>query len=90
MFEFGERAAARVSAMTRSLPYQGRVIEAANYNDPVQSVAFHKSALDAINRASRDAGVTLDFVAALKTLLDRQVVDGRGTLAFERTFEELH
>ncbi|WP_327116970.1 NAD(P)-binding domain-containing protein [Nocardia sp. NBC_01730] len=88
--EFGERAAAWVAAMTQSLPYQGGVIDASSYADPVQSIAFHKSALDAINRASRDAGVTVDFVAPLKSLLDRQVSDGHGALAFERTFEELH
>ncbi|MGO4617115.1 NAD(P)-dependent oxidoreductase [Nocardia sp. 2YAB30] len=88
--EFGERAAAWVAAMTQSLPYQGRVIDADNYADPVQSITFHKSALDAINRASRDAGVTVDFVAPLKSLLDRQVADGHGALAFERTFEEIH
>ncbi|MEU2038947.1 NAD(P)-dependent oxidoreductase [Nocardia niwae] len=87
--EFGRRAAGWVSAMTGSLPHQGAVIDTAAYTDPVQSIAFHKAALDAINRASRDANITLDFVAPLKNLLDRQVADGRGALGFERTFEEL-
>ncbi|MEU7631286.1 NAD(P)-binding domain-containing protein [Nocardia sp. NPDC049220] len=87
--QFGERAAAWVTAMTQSLPHQGRVIDTADYTDPVQSIAFHKSAIDAIYRASRDAGVSSDFVAPLKNLLDRQVADGHGTLGFERTFEEL-
>jgi 3-hydroxyisobutyrate dehydrogenase-like beta-hydroxyacid dehydrogenase len=87
--EFGRRAAAWVGAMAQSLPHQGAVIDTAAYSDPIQSIAFHKSALDAIHRASRDANVTLDFVAALKNLLDRQVADGRGALGFERTFEEL-
>ncbi|MFR9770687.1 NAD(P)-dependent oxidoreductase [Nocardia sp. SC052] len=87
--EFGRRAATWLSAMTQSLPHQGAVIDTATYTDPIQSIAFHKAALDAINRASRDAHVTLDFVAPLKTLLDRQVADGRGALGFERTFEEL-
>ncbi|MEV6252772.1 NAD(P)-binding domain-containing protein [Nocardia sp. NPDC051911] len=87
--EFGRRAAAWLTAMTQSLPHQGTVIDTATYTDPIQSIAFHKAALDAINRASRDAHVTLDFIAPLKTLLDRQVADGRGALGFERTFEEL-
>ncbi|WP_159843623.1 NAD(P)-dependent oxidoreductase [Nocardia sp. CY41] len=87
--EFGRRAAAWVSAMAESLPHQGAVVDAAAYTDPVQSIAFHKAALDAISRASREANVTLDFVAPLKNLLDRQVADGRGALGFERTFEEL-
>ncbi|MGK8503775.1 NAD(P)-dependent oxidoreductase [Nocardia asiatica] len=87
--EYGERAAAWVSAMTQSLSHLGAVIDSGVYTDPVQSIAFHKSALDAITRASRDANVTLDFVAPLKTLLDRQVADGHGALGFERTFEEL-
>lgn len=87
--DFGRRAAAWVGAMAQSLPHQGAVIDTATYTDPIQSIAFHKAALDAIARASRDAHVTLDFVAPLKTLLDRQVADGRGALGFERTFEEL-
>ncbi|MFI9632583.1 NAD(P)-dependent oxidoreductase [Nocardia sp. NPDC051929] len=87
--EFGRRAAAWLTAMTQSLPHQGTVIDTATYTDPIQSIAFHKAALDAINRASRDAHVTLDFIAPLKTLLDRQVADGRGAFGFERTFEEL-
>ncbi|MEU7768199.1 NAD(P)-binding domain-containing protein [Nocardia sp. NPDC049190] len=88
--EFGQRAAAWVTAMTQSLPHQGRVIDTGDYTDPVQSIAFHKSAIDAINRASHDAGIASDFVAPLRTLLDRQVADGHGALGFERTFEELH
>ncbi|MGK8525074.1 NAD(P)-dependent oxidoreductase [Nocardia asteroides] len=87
--DFGRRATAWVTAMAQSLPHQGLVIDNADYTDPVQSIAFHKAAIDAINRASRDANVTLDFVAPLKTLLDRQVADGHGALGFERTFEEL-
>lgn len=89
--EFAQRAAAWVTAMTQTLPLQGQAIDAANYTGAsIQPIAFHKAALDAINRASRDARVTLDFVAPLKNLLDRQVADGHGSLAFERTFEELH
>ncbi|MBF6206737.1 NAD(P)-dependent oxidoreductase [Streptomyces gardneri] len=87
--DFGRRATAWVTAMAQSLPDQGQVIDSATYTDPVQSIAFHKAALDAITRASRDANVTLDFVAPMKTLLDRQVADGHGALGFERIFEEL-
>ncbi|WP_067467169.1 NAD(P)-dependent oxidoreductase [Nocardia amamiensis] len=89
--EFAPRVAAWVTAMTQTLPLQGQAIDAADYTgSSIQPIAFHKAALDAINRASRDAGVTTDFVAPLKNLLDRQVADGNGSLAFERTFEELH
>ncbi|WP_040786632.1 NAD(P)-dependent oxidoreductase [Nocardia pneumoniae] len=88
--DFAHRAAAWLTAMTQTLPLQGQAIDAADYTGPsIQPIAFHKAALDAINRASRDADVTLDFVAPLKNLLDRQVADGHGHLAFERTFEEL-
>ncbi|MEU8895739.1 NAD(P)-binding domain-containing protein [Nocardia sp. NPDC048505] len=86
---FSHRAAAWLGAMIHGLPEYGRMIESGDYTTDVQHLAFQKAALDAIVRASRDAGVALDVVAPIKNLIDRQVADGHGALAFERTFEEL-
>ncbi|KAA8886188.1 NAD(P)-dependent oxidoreductase [Nocardia colli] len=86
---FAERATAWVSAMAQMLPAYGQIIDGGDYTQPIQSLAFHKAALDAINRATRDAGVTVDFVAPIKNLIDRQVADGHGAQEFARTIEEL-
>ncbi|WP_405164846.1 NAD(P)-binding domain-containing protein [Nocardia sp. NBC_01499] len=86
---FAERAVPWVTAMAQMLPAYGQIIDSGDYTTPIQSLAFHKAALDAINRATRDAGVTVDFVAPIKNLIDRQVADGNGTLEFARTIEEL-
>ncbi|WP_069166497.1 NAD(P)-dependent oxidoreductase [Nocardia altamirensis] len=87
--DFAERAVAWITAMAQVLPAFGRIIDSGDYTNPVQSIAFHKAALDAINRASRETGTATDLVAPLKNLLDRQVADGHGALGFDRTFEEL-
>ncbi|MFI7002355.1 NAD(P)-dependent oxidoreductase [Nocardia sp. NPDC050175] len=86
---FAERAVPWVTAMAQMLPAYGRIIDGGDYTKPIQSLAFHKAALDAINRATRDAGVTVDFVAPIKNLIDRQVADGHGSQEFARTIEEL-
>ncbi|WP_194813419.1 NAD(P)-dependent oxidoreductase [Nocardia sp. XZ_19_385] len=86
---FSHRAAGWVTAMAQSIPEFGRIIESGDYTTDVQHLAFQKAAMDAIVKASRDAGVALDLVAPIKNLIDRQVADGHGALAFERTFEEL-
>ncbi|MEV6279649.1 NAD(P)-binding domain-containing protein [Nocardia sp. NPDC051832] len=87
--DFSNRAAAWITAMAQGIPEYGRMIESGDYTTDVQHLAFQKAALDAIVQASRDAGVALDIVAPIKNLIDRQVADGHGALAFERTFEEL-
>ncbi|MFF3224056.1 NAD(P)-dependent oxidoreductase [Nocardia suismassiliense] len=86
---FAERAMPWVTAMAQMLPAYGEIIDSGDYTTPTQSLAFHKAALDAINRATRDAGVTVDFVAPIKNLIDRQVADGHGAEEFARTIEEL-
>lgn len=86
---FAERATSFVAAMAQMLPAYGQIIDGGDYTRPIQSLAFHKAALDAINRATRDAGVTVDFVAPIKNLIDRQVADGHGSQGFARTIEEL-
>ncbi|TQM32968.1 NAD(P)-dependent oxidoreductase [Nocardia bhagyanarayanae] len=86
---FAERATAWVTAMAQLIPEYGRIIDGGDYTTDVQHLNFHKAAMDAIVRASRDAGVALDVIGPIKTLIDRQVADGHGALAFERTFEEL-
>ncbi|MGW0246413.1 NAD(P)-dependent oxidoreductase [Nocardia goodfellowii] len=86
---FSHRAAAWLTAMAQSIPEYGRIIESGDYRADVQHLAFQKAAVDAIAQASKDAGVALDVIAPIKNLIDRQVADGHGALAFERTFEEL-
>lgn len=86
---FAERATSWVTAMAQMLPAYGQIIDGGDYTQPSQSLAFHKAALDAINRATRDAGVAVDFVAPIKNLIDRQVADGYGSQGFARTIEEL-
>ncbi|SNY77392.1 3-hydroxyisobutyrate dehydrogenase [Nocardia amikacinitolerans] len=86
---FAERATAWVTAMAQLIPEYGRIIDGGDYTTDVQHLNFHKAAMDAIVRASRDAGVALDVIGPIKNLIDRQVADGHGALAFERTFEEL-
>ncbi|MEV0299424.1 NAD(P)-binding domain-containing protein [Nocardia sp. NPDC050710] len=86
---FAERAVPWITAMAQGLPEYGRVIDSGEYTTDVQHLSFQKAALDAIVQASRDAGVALDVIGPVKNLIDRQVADGHGALAFERTFEEL-
>ncbi|PXX57498.1 3-hydroxyisobutyrate dehydrogenase-like beta-hydroxyacid dehydrogenase [Nocardia tenerifensis] len=86
---FADRAASWVTAMAQMLPAYGRIIDGGDYTSPIQSLDFHKAALDAITRATRDAGVAVDFVAPIKNLIDRQVADGHGSMEFARTIEEL-
>lgn len=86
---YAERAAAWVTAMAQLLPDYGKFIDAGDYRDGVQDVAFHKPAVDAIVRATRDAGAAPDFLAPMQHLIDRQIAEGNGGLAFERTVEEI-
>ncbi|VFA97720.1 2-hydroxy-3-oxopropionate reductase [Nocardia cyriacigeorgica] len=86
---YAERAAAWVTAMAQLLPDYGKFIDAGDYRDGVQDVAFHKPAVDAIVRATREAGAAPDFLAPMQHLIDRQIAEGNGALAFERTVEEI-
>lgn len=87
--EFGGRAAGWLTAMAHGLPEYGKAIDSGDYRADVQHLSFQKAAVDAITRASRDAGVSLDLIAPVKSLIDRQVADGHGALAYARTIEEL-
>ncbi|NEW45680.1 NAD(P)-dependent oxidoreductase [Nocardia cyriacigeorgica] len=86
---YAERAAAWVKAMTDYLPMLGKLIDARDYENGVQDIAFHKAAVDAIVRATRDAGAAPDFLAPLQHLIDRQIAEGNSALAFEHTVEEI-
>lgn len=88
--DFAARATPWITAMARGLPEYGRRIDSGDYSAEVQHLAFQKAALDAISRASRDAGVAPVLIAPLAELVDRQVENGHGHAAFERTIEELH
>ncbi|MBF6174056.1 NAD(P)-dependent oxidoreductase [Nocardia blacklockiae] len=87
--DFGTRAAAWLTAIMASLPAQGHVIDSGDYTHPVQDLRFTKTALDAIVRASRDAGVALDVLRPVQALVDRQIADGHGAEATERMYEGL-
>lgn len=63
---FAERAVPWVIAMAQLIPEYVRVIDSGDYTAPFQPLDFHKPAVDAIVRASRDAGVALDIVAPIK------------------------
>ncbi|WP_306361843.1 NAD(P)-dependent oxidoreductase [Nocardia sp. CC227C] len=87
--EFGHRAQAWLTAMAHGLPEFGRTIDSGDFRADVQQLAFQKAAVDAIARASRDAGVALDVIAPVRNLIDRQIADGHGALAFEHTITQL-
>ncbi|WP_433734715.1 NAD(P)-dependent oxidoreductase [Nocardia sp. CA-129566] len=88
--DFGHRTAGWLAAMAGSLPRAGATIDSGDYSKPFQPLDFTKAALDAIVSASRDAGVDLDVIGAIKNLVDRQVADGYGAQSSERMFESLH
>lgn len=88
--DFGHRASGWINAMTGSLPRAGATIDSGDYSKPLQSLDFTKAALDAIVSASRDAGVDLDIIGAIKNLVDRQVADGYGAQGSQRIFESLN
>ncbi|WP_129668527.1 NAD(P)-dependent oxidoreductase [Phytoactinopolyspora endophytica] len=88
--DFADRAAAWLSAITASFPSAAVHIDSGDYSTATeQTLDFNKSAVDAIVRASRDAGVGLDMIGQVKALVDRRVADGHGPEAFERIFEGL-
>ncbi|WP_433622969.1 NAD(P)-dependent oxidoreductase [Nocardia sp. CA-120079] len=88
--DFGQRASGWIAAMTGSLPRAGATIDSGDYSKPFQPLDFTKAAVDAIVSASRDAGVDLDIVGAIKNLVDRQVAGGHGADSSERIFESLN
>ncbi|MFE9323707.1 NAD(P)-dependent oxidoreductase [Nocardia sp. NPDC052278] len=88
--DFGQRASGWIAAMTGSLPRAGATIDSGDYSKPFQPLDFTKAAVDAIVSASRDAGVDLDIVGAIKNLVDRQVAGGHGADSSERMFESLN
>jgi 3-hydroxyisobutyrate dehydrogenase-like beta-hydroxyacid dehydrogenase len=78
-----------LNAMLQAVPEHAAVIDGADYTTEVQSLDFNRSGVDAIVRASRDAGVSPEVLAPVKALVDRQVAAGHGPEAFERIAEEL-
>ncbi|MEV5834092.1 NAD(P)-binding domain-containing protein [Nocardia sp. NPDC052112] len=88
--DFGQRASGWIAAMTESLPRAGATIDSGDYSKPFQPLDFTKAAVDAIVSASRDAGVDLDIIGAIKNLVDRQVAAGHRADSSERMFESLN
>lgn len=87
--DFGHRAAAWLGAVLPTLPQAGATIDAGDYTVPHQPLTFTKAALDAIVTASRDAGVDLDIIGAVRNLADRQIAAGHGGQSSERMYESL-
>ncbi|MFI1916505.1 NAD(P)-dependent oxidoreductase [Nocardia sp. NPDC020380] len=88
--DFAARAVPWVSAMTHTLPAYARIIDSGDYTAEVfQDLVFTKAALEALTTAARDAGVTTEPLDGLTGLVDRQIGNGHGAAAFERTIEEL-
>ncbi|WP_406288208.1 NAD(P)-dependent oxidoreductase [Embleya sp. NBC_00896] len=85
--EFVEMAAPWISAMTIGLPHHAEFFDQGDYTTDVQSLDFNKAAVDTIAEASRDQGVGTDVIAAVQTLIDRQVAAGHGKDSFARVFE---
>ncbi|QIS10415.1 NAD(P)-dependent oxidoreductase [Nocardia arthritidis] len=88
--DFARRAANFLPAMTFNLPRAGKRFDSGDYTRPVQDLRFAKAALDAIVAASRDAGVDLDIIGAVRNLIDRQIANGHGADSYERMFESLN
>ncbi|MEV0366649.1 NAD(P)-dependent oxidoreductase [Nocardia fusca] len=87
--QYSERAASLVTAMAQSLAAHAEMIDAGDYRTNTQNIALHKAAVDAILRATGDAGLAPDLLAPLQALIDRQVSAGHGTLSLSRTIEEI-
>ncbi|MEV5646812.1 NAD(P)-binding domain-containing protein [Nocardia sp. NPDC052254] len=87
--DFAERAVPWLTAMTRSLPGQALLVDSGDYRTDVQNLHFNKAALDAIVRSAREAETTADVLRPVKALVDEQVADGHGELAFARIVEGL-
>ncbi|WP_327139595.1 NAD(P)-dependent oxidoreductase [Nocardia sp. NBC_01327] len=87
--QFAERAVPWLTAMVRGLPGYARAIDSGDYVTEVQDLAFQKSGLDAIVRATQDAGIDPVLLDPLAALVNRQVSAGHGAAAFARTVEEL-
>ncbi|MFI5780741.1 NAD(P)-dependent oxidoreductase [Nocardia sp. NPDC051570] len=86
---FAARATPWLRAMTASFTGQARFIDSGDYTAATQTMDFNKSALDAISRASRAAGVSPTVLGSVKALIDAQVADGHGPESFARIFEGL-
>ncbi len=86
---FAERAVPWLTAMTGSLPGHARLIDSGDYRTDVQNLHFNKAALDAIVRATREAETAVDLLRPVKALIDEQIADGHGELAFARIVEGL-
>ncbi|MBL1076933.1 NAD(P)-dependent oxidoreductase [Nocardia sp. 2] len=87
--EFAQRAVPWVTAMAQGFPGYAGAIDSRDYSAEVQHLEFQQAAVNAIVRASRDAGVATDLIAPIAELIDRQIRAGHGAAAFARTIEEL-
>ncbi|MFF7248391.1 NAD(P)-dependent oxidoreductase [Embleya sp. NPDC008237] len=87
--EFVAMAGPWISAMTTGLPRHAEYFDSGDYAAEVQSLDFNKAALDTIAETSREQGVGTDVIAAVQTLIDRQVAAGHGKDSFARIFESI-
>lgn len=85
--DFVPRAVAWLTAVAGFVQLHIPAIDSGDYKAEAQSVAFNKSALDLIHRASRDQGLDTIVIDPVKALLDRRMADGHGEDAFESIIE---
>ncbi|GAA4907742.1 3-hydroxyisobutyrate dehydrogenase-like beta-hydroxyacid dehydrogenase [Stackebrandtia albiflava] len=86
---FVPRVTEWLGAMLSSVPYHAGQVTEGHYRTEVQSLDFNKAAVDAITRASRDAGIDTAVVEVVRRLVDREVAAGNGALAFSRIYESI-
>lgn len=84
--EFATRAVPWLTAMAQVIPLTTKAIDSPGDYEG-QSLDFTKAAVDAIARASSEAGVGLDVIAPIKALTDRQVAEGHGPESLDAVFE---
>lgn len=87
--EFAQRVVPWLQAMAAGVAHEAEAMDTGDYSAQEQSLDFTKSAVDAIVRSSRAAGVGLDVINPVKALIDAQVADGHGAKASGRIFEAL-
>ncbi|MDS1272420.1 NAD(P)-binding domain-containing protein [Lipingzhangella sp. LS1_29] len=87
--EFANRVVPWLTAMLQTVPAQAATVDSGDYSTEVQDLDFTKAALDAIVRASSEAGAELDVIAPIQSLVYRQVMAGHGAEAFQRMVETL-
>ncbi|MDI3409256.1 NAD(P)-dependent oxidoreductase [Streptomyces cavernicola] len=86
--EFAARQAPFLAAMTQELAAYAKVIEGGDYTVPGQQ-SLHFSDLSHLVQASAEEGVDPAPIAAVQTLISREIAAGRGEEGLARVYEGL-